>query len=170
MEHMIKRIVLLTSVLVLMLVGPATAQTGGPSGTNTCSIDEAKATVSCTVSGYQPGTEVSFTIASTPTLLGKSIANAAGVATITAPLPGDIGAGPHSITSSGIGMNGQPLVLTTQTPVSQVAADNAARNAGLTLPRTGSDSSGLIKVGVLLLALGGGAVLISRKRRAQPSS
>jgi LPXTG-motif cell wall-anchored protein len=67
--------------------------------------------------------------------------------------------------------------VSTQLLISPAAAASAARNAGLApvtpaapgqvLARTGHNNGGLIKIGVLLLAIGAGAVLITRKHRAQ---
>lgn len=173
---MIKRLVLLSGVFVLMLVTPASAQTGGGSGTLTCSVQEAAATISCTATGYLPGAAVTFPMGGIPTPLGTSTAGSGGAATLAAPLPGNVGAGQRTVTSSGTSLNGGSLALSTQVVVSQVAAENAARNANATatttapgngLPQTGSDDGSLIKIGVLLVALGGGAVLVTRKRRAK---
>jgi LPXTG-motif cell wall-anchored protein len=172
---MIKRIVLLTGVFLLLLAAPATAQTGGTTGSVQGSVSD-NGTITGNGDGFKPGTNVDWSIASTPTFLGTTVADGTGHATITAALPGDITAGTHTLTASGTGLNGGSLVLSTQVQVSQAAANAAAANAGVTpatsaagggsLARTGSDDSGLIKIGVLLVALGGGAVLVTRKRRA----
>jgi LPXTG-motif cell wall-anchored protein len=172
---MIKRIVLLTGVFMLLVAAPALAQTGGSTASISGAVSD-NGTITGNADGFMPGTQVSWTLASTPTLLGTTTADASGHATITANLPGDITAGTHTLTASGTRIAGQPLSVSTQVQVSAAAAAAAAARAGVTpattatgggsLARTGSDNSGLIKVGVLLVALGGGAVLVTRKRRA----
>jgi LPXTG-motif cell wall-anchored protein len=176
---MLKRIVLVAGAsLLLLLASPASAQTNpsGQQGQHVDSTASDNGTISCSGDGFKPGSDEEFSIASTPTVLGHATADASGHVTLTAPLPGNITPGTHTVTVSGIGANGQPLSLSTQVLVSAAAAANAARNAGVApattapgsnLPRTGSDNSGLIRIGVLLVALGGGAVLVTRKRRAQ---
>jgi hypothetical protein len=133
--------------------------------------------VTGTATCYQPGAAVTFTIASTPTVFGTGIANANGVASATGPLPADIVAGTHTVSSSGTGLNGGQLNLSTQVFVSQVAAENASRGVGGVAPttaggsgplaRTGSDFADLLRIAVLLVAIGGGVVLLTRWRRSQ---
>ena len=174
---MVKRILLVAvaSVSLFLLAPSAHAQSGTPVVGLTCTFFD-NGTVTCTATNFQSGSTVTFTIASTPTLLGTAVADSSGTATLTAPLPSGIEAGTHTVTASGIAADGTPVSTGTQGTVSPAAAAAAngsaapattAATGGGSLARTGSDSSGLVKMGVLLVALGGGAVLITRKRRAQ---
>jgi hypothetical protein len=177
---MLRRVILLaTMCMPLFLAHSASAQSNNPSGQQGASlsgtVSESAGTVTGAVGGLKPETSVSCTIASTPTLLGSTAVGANGRGSVTGTLPGDIAAGTHTLSITGTAANGDPLSLTTQVLVSQAAATTAARNAGLApsipvtpsqaIPRTGRDYSGLLKIGVMLVAIGGCTVLITRRRR-----
>src|SRR3954452_19606426 len=96
---MVKRIIVLAAALVMMAASPALAQQSPPtSGTIQGSVSD-NGTITGNADGFQPGTNVQWTLASTPTLLGNTTADSAGHASITAPLPVGITAGTHTLTA-----------------------------------------------------------------------
>ena len=105
-------------------------------------------------SGFVPGEIVDMYIASTPILLGSTIADANGVATIEAVIPAGLEPGAHSLVlhspSSGIGFR-QTVTLTTD-------ATTAA------LPTTGRDPSRGVLLALLLLASGAMLSLAAQRR------
>jgi hypothetical protein len=109
--------------------------------------------------GFRPGTQVDFWIHSTPQLLGSAIANGAGIATLTTPLPAAL-SGSHTAQALGISVAGTARNLTQSLTI-------AARPGALA--STGSDAMApLTAAGLLLTAgLSLAAVGIVRRRRTR---
>lgn len=152
--------------LVALVSGPALAQNYQGGATLTCTPATAGPgdTVTCTVTGFQPGSTVTFSVA------GNAVASAtvddAGSATASFALPADA-SGDVVVSASGVGADGQPLELTTTVVVGASSAAGGAPQAPSSsgLPATGSNSSAtLVRVAVGLVALGGVALLVSRRR------
>lgn len=116
------------------------------------------ATVTFVATGFRVGSTVTFTIFSTPRVLGTAVADANGTATLTVQLPSDLPPGDHVVKASGIDPQGNPL--TVSTPITIVG------NGATTTPRTGSRFTvPLTRIGVSAVALGGLLVLVARRRR-----
>ena len=178
---MLKRIVLIAvaGVSLLLFAPSAHAQSSGQPVVGVSCTFFNNGTVTCTATNFQSGSTVTFTIASTPTLLGTAVADASGTATLSTALPRGIDAGSHTVTASGVAADGTFVSTNTQgivTPEAAAAANGTSAPAttagsgttsGGSLPRTGSDSVGLVKIAVLLVAFGGAVVLVTRKRRGQ---
>ncbi|MEV6637253.1 fibronectin type III domain-containing protein [Actinoplanes sp. NPDC051470] len=106
---------------------------------------------------YDPGARVTFTLYSTPTVLGTAIAGADGVATLRVDLPPGV-TGEHVIRALGIGANGLPLSQDTDITIT------APGEGGGGLPVTGPGAGVLVGVAVALL-LGGAALTVAARRR-----
>jgi LPXTG-motif cell wall-anchored protein len=114
-----------------------------------------------TVPGAAPGTDVTFTFdGPPPVVLGVVTADANGTAVLDAVWPDSATPGFHDVTAQGTDDDGDPLPLEL---VSSVQCGVAGAAAG-TLPRTGSDSLPWVRIGVVLVALGGVILLTSRRR------
>ncbi|CAN5528248.1 hypothetical protein BH20ACT2_BH20ACT2_15350 [soil metagenome] len=165
----------LAALVVALMVAPAVAQTYPPPAegitiSNTTVVPGQSVTVTAT--GYAPGTAVGFVFLSDPVDLGSVTADANGVARLTFNVPADADPGEHTVTASGLGADGSPLVQSVNLTV--VGPDGAAGGQGTgrrPLPRTGTDASiGLGQLGAGLLAAGGIAVLAARKRRVHTTA
>lgn len=145
------------------LVAPAPLGRAVVAGTDWADIDAGDAVfapgerVTVTVSGLNPGQEITAEFHSTPVNFGTFAADSAGVAAFSAVIPASTPVGAHSIVISSVGL--QPITLTV-TVVSAVTSTSAVG----TLAVTGVDlvSAGF---GALLLLLGGGVLLERRQRR-----
>lgn len=124
--------------------------------------------------GFQPGETVAFYLHSEPVYLGTAVADAFGVARLMATVPADVPAGAHTVIATG-GTSGRWATLAVQlalpgsaaVPVSApVAAAPVAVAAPGALAVTGSQSGVLGLTAGLLLAAGGGLVLVGRRVRA----
>ncbi|WP_240607227.1 choice-of-anchor I family protein [Cryobacterium aureum] len=145
------------------LVMPAPLGRAVLAGTDWASIDVGDAVftpgerVTVTVSGLNPGQEVTGTLYSTPVNLGTFAANAAGVATFSAVIPANTPVGAHTLVISSIGL--EPI----SSAVTVVAA--ASTSALGAIPALGA-SLAPAGLAALLLLLGSGLVLVRRKRQA----
>lgn len=150
----------------LVLASPAIgaqAQTCPPGGTqyppSSCEAQVSKSSVapggSLTVSGsgYDPSSNVALELNSAPRSLGSATTNSSGSFSKVVTIPSDTPAGQHTIRATGTS-NGAPYELRTIITVS-----------GSGLPRTGTYIAGLVVLGLVLLAVGGMAVVGSRRRR-----
>ncbi|MEZ5342215.1 MAG: LPXTG cell wall anchor domain-containing protein [Acidimicrobiales bacterium] len=161
--------------LAAMLAGPALAQeypvqngTLALSDTNNDGKISAGESLRITGGGYAPGAEVQITVGTTPTVLGVTIANAAGEIATTVVLPSSFAGATQTVNATGANASGGILVLGIQVTVAQAAATNpapAAANAGGSgqLAYTGSETN-LMLAGGLALVAAGGALVAYRKR------
>ena len=108
--------------------------------------------------GFQPFEKVTLTMHSTPVTLGTFTADANGVVTVEFTVPDGAAAGTHTLVLSGdAGTYFQEAIT--------VAAGTAVTEAGSNgLAYTGADVAVPLALGGGLLALGGGALLVSRRR------
>jgi hypothetical protein len=113
--------------------------------------------------GYSPGSTLTFVAYSTPTVLGTAVADSTGSARVTVALPAALAVGTHTLVSFGAGTTGDTRSLTRSIEVT--AAPGAPRPS---LAYTGADTGGLLLTGLLLLAVGGLAVLAPVRRRGRP--
>ncbi|WP_104191429.1 choice-of-anchor I family protein [Cryobacterium sp. Y82] len=149
------------------LVDPAPLGRAVLAGTDWASVEVGDAVftpgerVTVTVSGLNPGQEITGTLYSTPVNLGTFTANAAGIATFSAVIPANTPVGAHTLVITSIGL--EPISIA----VSVVAAGSAgAGTSGLSaIPALGA-SLAPAGLAALLLLLGGGLILAHRKRQA----
>lgn len=162
-----KRVLTIIGVLLVAGATPAFAQQYPPGEdavfvSDTTVVPGEPITISAQV--FQPGSTVTFVFESAPVTLGTATANANGVATLTVEIPSTATPGPHTITASGTGADGNPLSVVINITV-------VGARAGAALPVTGSQGSvPLVRIGAGLLAAGGIAVLMARKRRARSTA
>lgn len=176
---MIKRTLLAAGFGLAVLVGAAGGQAGAqtdprcypvvtadcPAGatiSDTTAVPGQSLTVTAT--GLDPGTSASAVAQSTPISLGTKTVAANGSVSFTFTVPADFEPGAHSVTITGT-KAGAPTTLTVNfTVVGQAAA-------GSDLVRTGSDSSvPMTQIGIALLAAGGAAVYVAKRKRPVASA
>ncbi len=160
-----KRIVLAAAASLMMLAAPAAhAQTYNQFqvGQFTVSVSQPAPGQPITISicCFRNGSTVTFTIFSDPVVLGTATADAQGVATGSFTIPANLPAGNHTIVSSGIGPNGQPVSYSRA--ITLVSATSATP-----LARTGSSNSTvpLAAAGATSVVVGAGLVAVAMKRR-----
>jgi hyaluronoglucosaminidase len=157
------------AVAAFVMVAPAASASPYPAG---CTIQISKVTavpgdqLTVTASGYPAGAVVTFTLHSTPVVLGSATATAGGVATLVFTLPAGTVPGLHTITANGV-PSGEcdPLVSADlQVDAASVVSPTTAAATTGTLPRTGTNSAELIQLALVLIAVGGLITLATRKR------
>lgn len=156
------------SVIAPSTEGPA-IKIVGYSGTP---FIEQGASVKIMGSGFQAGEKVSVVLHSSPVVLATWIADGDGAVSGVVTIPQDTEIGAHSITLTGeiSGLTASENIVviaptgTTQptTPVSPIAPPSLAS--------TGVNASSMTIVGLSLAALGGGALILARRRTAGDES
>jgi hyaluronoglucosaminidase len=156
-------------VAVASLVAIAPSASASPYFTG-CSLSISTPTVvvgqqlSVTASGYPTGSVVTFTLHSTPVVLGSATADASGNATLVFTLPVGTTPGLHQITANGVPLGECDPDVSTDLMVDAATVTTASVTTG-TLPRTGTNSAELVQVALVLIAVGGLITLATRKRR-----
>lgn len=123
-----------------------------------------------TSEGWQPGSEVTFTFFSDPVVLGTALVNANGAFTSQVTIPADATPGPHTLRTSGTSAAGVPANVDLAITVIAVADATTPppSGAGVTpapgLPRTGGEALTMLLSAAGLLAVGGAAVAVARRR------
>lgn len=172
---MIKRAatIVISLVALLALAAPAHGQQYPPGPFGVFVSDTTVfpgQTITITAGVFAPGSTVTDTFFSQPVELGTATANADGVATLEGTIPLNATPGTHTITASGVAADGSPLEVSTTVTVLDdddgVEAPGGAGAAGGGLPITGSESLPIARIGAALLAVGGGLLFITRRRRA----
>jgi hypothetical protein len=113
-----------------------------------------------TATGLAPGSSVTFVAYSTPTILGTATADGAGVAALSVTLPAGLPTGLHTVAAFGTAPDGSSRTLTAGLTITPALAGSPPR-----LAFTGVDLKPLLAAGVTLLALGGAALLTTRRRQ-----
>jgi len=131
-------------------------------GTSSSSIPNAGSTT-VMGTGWQPGTTVALTIASTPQSLGGATVQGDGTFSQAVTIP-CLDAGTHTISGSGTDASG--AANTVSTTVTVTGTCNANGGNGGTLPHTGSNSSGVITLASGLILLGAVLVIALNRRRS----
>ncbi len=158
---------ILAGIALLSFAAPANAQDGYPA-TGTITLDKTEVepggsvAVSCT--GFAPGTPVEVYLHSDPILLGTVNAGEDGTITFDAEIPANTPTGPHTLECRGTGQDGNALSLSAQFTV--VSATTATTTSG-TLPRTGSDSTNLVRIGIVLIVAGAALAVVVRRRKRE---
>jgi hypothetical protein len=106
---------------------------------------------------FEPGETVAFFMHSDPVFLGTAVAGADGIARLRATIPADAPLGTHTVIATG-GTSGRWAQLSIVLGVPTAATP--------ALAATGAQAGGLMTGAWLLLALGGGLVVVARKVRA----
>jgi LPXTG-motif cell wall-anchored protein len=139
----------------------------GPSiGTSSSSVQNAGSTT-VMGAGWQPGTTVALTIASTPQSIGSASVQSDGTFSQDVTIP-CLDPGTHTISGSGTDASG--AANTSSTSVSVVGTCGGTGNGngnGGTLPHTGSsNTSGVITLASGLILLGAVLVIALNRRRS----
>jgi LPXTG-motif cell wall-anchored protein len=147
----------------LFMAGPAgaTYPPDAPSvGTPASSVGNGASTT-VSGSGWQAGSTVALTIASTPQSLGSATVQSDGTFSKDVTLP-CVESGTHTITASGTGSDG-----TSQTATSTISVTGSCSSSGGgTLPHTGSSAAALFTVAAAVGLLGAALVIVTRRRRS----
>jgi LPXTG-motif cell wall-anchored protein len=167
---MLKRIAVLAGALVALAAVPAAADQYPPDD-NALTVSDASPcpgdAVTITAKAYSGSGAVTVTL--DQTILGTPTPTADGTATLDATLPEGTSHGSHTITSTGMGLDGEQLSLSSTIEV--VSCDAAptttvATGGSGSLPTTGSNGTlTLLRIGLALAALGGVLLAVATKRR-----
>lgn len=118
-----------------------------------------------TATGFAPGANVDVTVHSTPLAIGIIVAGSNGDVSTDWTVPAGFALGSHTVELTGIGANGQQLVLDAEVTIGEAVTTTVPVTTG-TLPVTGSSMSGPLSLaGVTLVALGAVTVVVTRRRR-----
>ena len=156
---MIRRILLLSGVVLLFTTGVAHAQYEPASITISNNTLVAGEAATLTGSGFGSGAVVAISMCGQGA--GSATADGSGVATATVTAPTGP-SGDCSVTMSGIGASGVVQVLGISITLGAVSQQQPTQAGGL--PRTGSDNGWLTAVAAGLIACGGLLVVASRRR------
>jgi LPXTG-motif cell wall-anchored protein len=130
-------------------------------------------TFQLTSSGWAPNASLTGTLNSTPVSLGTFVADASGNVSQTITVPAGFAVGAHTVTLTGA-VTGVATAVTASVPITVVAADAATTPttaastttvATGTLPVTGSETGGLVELGLVLVGTGAAVLGVSRRRR-----
>ncbi len=167
--HLVLTGALLAALALLSLSTPAGAQ--GYPGTGSITLDKTTVpqggTVGVTCTGFAPGTDVQITLHSDPVDLGTATADDNGEVHQNITIPPGTATGQHSVTCSGLSASGGSLTLTAElmvTATGTTPVTNPTTSGTGTLPRTGSDTTELLRVGVVLIVAGAALAVIVRRR------
>lgn len=108
--------------------------------------------------GFAADSMVVVTIESTPRTLDRVRADGDGGISLEVTIPDDMPAGQHTLKATGVAPDGSPLVLSVPITVGGEIGDTQE------LASTGLNTAAAVAVGMTLAALGGAALLATRKR------
>ena len=159
--------ILVLTVVSLLTVSAAGAQTYPGDGVLTVSTPTVVqgGVLSATVTGCVPGETISFVLTPGPFNMGTVVADSTGKGTVTVTVPANTAPGAYTVTAT---CGTQVLTASVQVLGVSVTPAPAPAPAATALPRTGSDSDGLVRAGVAFVAVGGvlvaATMAISRRR------
>ncbi len=165
-----------TSTVPSTTVPPTSTTLPGPSVTLSPSSVPQGGQVTVTSTGWKPGSMVQITLNSDPLDVGTAIADQVGAIVHTFTVPSNFLAGVHSVTLTGLDLAGRVQVLSADLEVTALAGvvnsiAQTGESATGPLPRTGSSIVvPLAIVGAGFAVGGAGLAVVSRRRRAAPSS
>jgi LPXTG-motif cell wall-anchored protein len=152
---------------LLLIGGPAGAAPYPPDapsiGTSSSSIQNAGSTT-VMGTGWQPGTTVALSIASTPQSLGNALVQSDGTFSQPVTIP-CLDPGTHTISGSGTSASGAADTESTTVTVTGTCSANGG-GAGGTLPHTGSNASGVVTLASGLIILGAVLLIVINRRRS----
>jgi hypothetical protein len=143
----------LAVVAMAMLFAASAASAQGYPGAATLTLSSPTVpqggTLRATMTGCQPGEPVHFVLNSDPLDMGTVPADGTGTGTVTVTIPSTFPPGAHTVTSTcgALTLSADVTVLAQATTQTTVASGP--------LPTTGSDTEGLVRGGIALVALGG---------------
>jgi len=120
---------------------------------------------------FAPGASVEITFESTPVLLATVVAGSDGAVRATVAVPAGATLGAHTVRAVGLGADGAARNLVTSVTIGSavgsaaVPASSAGSTSTSSLPVTGSNATSLALWALGLVAAGGGAVAVARRRR-----
>lgn len=121
--------------------------------------------------GFEPGTEVEFFVEvdGELILIGTAIADENGVAELEWNIPAGVCCGDFEITIEGIDEEtGEPRTATAEITIYEFGG--GVPGDGGQLPYTGSNSTSIVRIGLVLLVAGGVSVFAVRRRSARAAS
>ncbi|HEX5367593.1 MAG TPA: LPXTG cell wall anchor domain-containing protein [Acidimicrobiales bacterium] len=154
-------------------------------------------TVTVGGAGFAASSTVTITFFSHPVVLGSTTTDGNGGFSTSVTIPSDAKLGTHTMTAHGTAADGRPASASTTLTVvagtagisggggapgvaaEEVAFDELLEGAGVGtfereaeggLPRTGGDSVPLARIGAALLAVGGGLLFVTRRRRVSAAA
>ena len=159
----------------LVLLAPA----AGAQYSNVAAVSVTNSSDSCVPGQSITATAVGFAFFTTVTfrfngqVIGTAQTDGEGNATLTVPYPDGVDPGTYQLTATGLSAVDNVTVTVTAdieclapTTTTTTAGPGGAGTAAGPLPRTGSDSTGvLFRVGIVLVAAGGLLTLSARRRR-----
>ncbi|MEX0657762.1 MAG: LPXTG cell wall anchor domain-containing protein [Egibacteraceae bacterium] len=167
---------LAAGLLLTLMTLPAAAQDAYPPAAPECTLSDSvveagdAVTVSCVT--WAANTPVTGTLFSTPVVLGTTVTDAQGRLTEGFTIPASTAPGPHTLRMSGL--NRQNVQTNVDLALEVVAATGVTPpTTGVTppravpaprLPRTGGDALLALGLAAGLLAAGGGALGVARRR------
>jgi hypothetical protein len=171
---MIRRTVLVAAAAAALILAPTAAMAyDAPGYTSTVSDSTPASGSPCTVviSGGEANEPVTLTITSNPASLSNDTIQIAGTKSLTKTANAS-GVASFSVTLSGAGgfaltaTNAAGAVLSTQSLTVGTAGAASGAVTGARLARTGFEGMPLVVGGGVLVLLGAGAVVITRRRRS----
>lgn len=138
-------------VAMLLTAASASAQySGGVTLTLTSTSVPQGGTLGATMTGCLPGETITFTLNGNPPFpMGTTVADATGKGSVTITVPSTFPTGPTSVTS----VCGTKTLSSNVTITARSVTPTPTSVSGY-LPTTGSDSDGLVRGGVALVATG----------------
>ncbi len=118
--------------------------------------------------GFLPGATIELLVYSTPISVGTAVAGPDGTFLVEVTLPADLGVGTHHLVATGVDANGnvRNLVIEVQVTASGATTVTQAQVADEEgLAYTGADVAVPAIGGLAALAIGGGLVVVGRRRR-----
>ncbi|GAB3352410.1 fibronectin type III domain-containing protein [Modestobacter lapidis] len=124
-------------------------------------------------SGYLPGSSVDIVMYSTPQVLATVVADANGDFTAIVTVPEGLADGTHNLVAAGVDEDGNPRYLVVEVTVTggvaavaAVVSDSTSLATTGGLAYTGFTALPFVGAGVLALGVGGGLLVVSRRRQA----
>jgi LPXTG-motif cell wall-anchored protein len=152
----------ITAALLAVSPAMATYPPSSPSVGTPSSNLTAGSSTTLSGDGWQPGSTVQLTIASTPQSLGSATVAGDGTFSATVSIP-CVEAGTHTITASGTASDGSARSVSTTVTVGACGASG-------TLPHTGGSTSSLLTIVAIALLVGTVLVIAASRRRTNAVS
>lgn len=179
---MVRRSIAFAAAALVAVLGLATAAQAQeyPPAPDSLTVSDstvvAGASVTATAQVCAPGETVTFSFDGT--VVGTAEANASGVATLTFAIPAGTAPGSYTLTATCGGQTLSNTITveagqgtgTVTTPAAVTPVGTGGTGGATALPRTGSDGAGtMARIGVVLVAAGGLALVLSRRRSSLPA-
>jgi hypothetical protein len=165
---MFRRTLLLATLLVVGLPTAAWAQEYPTTPDESLTVSDASLApgdpLTISGQGFAPGSSATATLFSRPMELGTFTADGGGAVRGQVAIPEGTSAGAHRLELAGVAPDGSALVLTAQVTVAGgTGSSDRSESSGLAF--TGTSVTALLAAAVVLIAVGAGALVLSRRRR-----